>query len=128
MGGLNHTLSRGLERGYDHAVEALHILAKRYLGEAQLSKKGAGIGAVSCIDFEVERTARTKVTKRISTNGAIEEQRIIVRYKKGQMRFVVEHLRGHIDLFALTDIRRIAHDGVVERRREVVNSIINRCG
>jgi hypothetical protein len=70
---------------------------------------------VERIDLKEERALSRQGLGGILGDGAIEKQRVIVRYEERQMRLVIQHVAFHRRLLFLADIRGIAHDEVVMR-------------
>ena len=74
------------------------------------------IVGIEGIDLEEERTLRFQTLNGILGDGAIEEQRVIVRHEERQMRLVIQHVAFHRRFLFLADIRGIAHDEIPLRK------------
>ena len=94
--------------GLHHAVTPRDIAAQLHIVIAQFFKQVTRCSSIGGIDFEKEQAAWFQVPQAKTTDGAIEDQRVVVGHEEGKPRLMLQYNLRHLGRLVFADVGRIA--------------------
>lgn len=104
----------------DIPVLVVQVLDYLSMSIAGLAEDSLGLRRQTFIDLDKTEPLRGQEPLAPSRDCAIEYERVVIRDKQGQCRFIIQYIFPHVLLLRLHDVWRIAEDDIEWMNREIL--------